>query len=68
MANTKLKISGMTCDHCKEAVERRLNKIPGAKNVAVNRQAGEATIEWDDEKASRNDLVDAVNELGYNAQ
>lgn len=41
----KIKIRGMTCQHCVMAVTKALNSIPGLKNVNVNLGKGEATFE-----------------------
>ena len=68
MSRTTLRITGMTCEHCKEAVEKALKKMPGARDISVDRFAGSATLEWDDTRASRDDLVAAVNELGFKAE
>ena len=68
MTSTTLEVKGMTCEHCKAAVERALKKVPGVKTVMVNRTAGSASVEWDDAETPREILVSTVNELGYQAQ
>ena len=35
-----LKVSGMSCGHCKEAVERSIGVLPGVSRVEVNVKAG----------------------------
>ena len=68
MANTTLRVMGMTCAHCEAAVERALKSVAGVKKVEVNRTANSADVEWDDKKNPREKLVATVNELGYQAQ
>ena len=36
MDKTMLKIEGMTCSHCKAAVEKALKAVPGVIDVAVD--------------------------------
>jgi len=68
MANTTLEVTGMTCMHCEAAVTRALQKMPGVKTVAVDRLKKSATIEWDETKSPREKLIEAVNDLGYQAK
>jgi len=41
----KIKIKGMTCNHCVMAVNKALNEIDGITDVKVDLQKGEATFE-----------------------
>ena len=68
MKNTTLSITGMTCDHCKAAVERALKKVPGVTSVTVDRMANRAEIEWDESKSPRDAFIATVTELGYTAK
>ena len=36
MATVTLKVEGMSCNHCKEAVEGALKKLPGVKSAVVD--------------------------------
>ncbi len=40
-----VKIKGMSCQHCVNAVTKALSEIDGVSNVNVNLSAGEATFE-----------------------
>jgi copper chaperone CopZ len=62
----ELNVSGMTCGHCKAAVESALKQITGVKNVAVNLEQGKALVEGENLNASL--LIAAVVEEGYSAQ
>jgi copper chaperone len=42
---TRIKIKGMSCNHCVMAVTKALNSIEGVKDVKVDLQKGEATFE-----------------------
>ncbi len=62
----KLKVSGMTCEHCEKAVERALSGVAGVKTVVeVNRERNEAVVEGQAEEAA---LLAAVREEGYEAE
>ena len=60
----KIKIKGMSCNHCVMAVTRALNEIEGIKNVKVDLAKGEA--DFDEVKTSDMDLVrKAIKKEGY---
>lgn len=60
-----LHIDGMSCNHCRMAVERALLKIPGVKGAEVDLGAGTAKVTFDPARATRNEMVKAVEEEGY---
>ncbi len=62
---TELKIEGMTCGHCKKAVEQALAAVPGVEQVVeVSLEKGSARI---DGTADPRALIVAVEEEGYKA-
>ena len=56
------KIEGMSCGHCVMAVEKELNKLD-IKNKKV--EIGFATIEFDPDKVSEEDIKNTIKESGY---
>lgn len=61
-----LKIQGMTCHHCVQAVTTALAAVPGVDRVvSVDLERGEATIEGSPAVQA---LVAAVEEEGYRAE
>jgi copper chaperone len=61
----KLKVEGMTCNHCVMAVKKALLKVPGVERAEVSLERGEALVEGNaDPKA----LIQAVEEEGYRAE
>ena len=60
----KIKIQGMTCQHCVMSVSKALNSIPGLKNVRVNLVSGEATFE-NSQSVSPDKIRQAVEDAGY---
>lgn len=63
---TKLKIEGMSCQHCVKSVDAALSEVSGVDRVvAVRLDEGEAEVEG---SADPNALVAAVEEEGYDAR
>lgn len=63
---TKLKIDGMSCEHCVRAVSGALEGVPGVETVLeVSLDRGEALLEGNAETAA---LIAAVEEEGYRAE
>jgi copper chaperone len=62
MSETKLTIEGMTCMHCKMAVEKALQSVPGVTKALVNLPEKEAIVEGSTEKPA---LAKAVEAAGY---
>lgn len=70
MAETKsmdLNIAGMTCNHCRMAVERALKNVDGVTGASVDLAAGKAKVTYDPAKAGYTDMSKAVEEAGYSA-
>lgn len=63
MPRTTLAIEGMHCSHCLSAVRGALSNTPGVRVEDV--QLGSATIDFDPRQVSLGDLIDALEEVGY---
>ena len=62
----RLKVDGMTCDHCVRAVSKALSEVAGVTRVVeVSRERGEALVEGD---ADTGKLIAAIEEEGYQAE
>jgi len=60
----KIKIKGMTCQHCVMSVTKALGSITGIKNLKVDLVKGEATFE-NTQKVTGEAIRKAVEEAGY---
>ena len=60
-----LNIAGMSCNHCKMAVEKALRSLDGVENAGVDLAGNTATVEYDPEKVSGEDLKTVISEAGY---
>lgn len=65
--NIELKIEGMTCSGCRNAVERVLKAQPGVSSVSVDLDAGHASVAAD-EATDPQALAQAVAGAGYEAR
>ncbi|MGB3213107.1 MAG: heavy metal-associated domain-containing protein [Desulforhopalus sp.] len=59
----KLKITGMSCQHCVGSVKKALEDIPGISQVAVNLDEGEAT--FNNESVDRKEIRTAISKIGF---
>lgn len=67
MTTEKFNITGMTCAACQANITKTVKKLDGIKDVNVNLLANNMTVEFDSEKLSTDDIVKAVESIGYGA-
>jgi copper chaperone len=61
----ELKIEGMSCGHCKKAVEQALASVPGVERVVeVSVERGSARVEGEVDPRA---LIAAIVDEGYQA-
>src|SRR3954452_12226622 len=63
----ELAVTGMTCASCVMRVEKRLKKVPGVTEAAVNLATERATVTYRPDEANAAALVKAVEVTGYGA-
>lgn len=62
----ELKVTGMTCGHCENAVNKALAALPGVTRVVkVSRDEERVAVEGDADVQS---LIAAIEEEGYTAE
>ncbi|QIH77454.1 heavy metal translocating P-type ATPase [Macrococcoides canis] len=59
-----LPIEGMTCAACSNRIEKVLNKMDGV-DAQVNLTTERATVHYDEDKLSLNDISERIDKLGY---
>ncbi|GMF25068.1 unnamed protein product [Phytophthora fragariaefolia] len=62
-----LLIAGMTCNSCAHTVEGALKRIVGVVSVSVNFATEKAVVQFDKDITCSQVLVNAVEDIGYNA-
>jgi len=67
MATKKIDIDvlGMTCAACSSRVEKTLNKQDGIKMATVNLLSNKATVEFDTDKITEQEIIKAIQNTGY---
>jgi P-type Cu+ transporter len=61
-------VSGMHCAGCSATVQRQLESAPGVTSAHVNLLTNSATVEFDPEVTSPDQLVNVIRETGYGAE
>lgn len=68
MKTTRLKISGMTCGHCADTVQKALSNQPGVRTATVHLDSGAAEVEYEEGRVAPEQMIAAVEEQGYRAR
>ena len=63
-----LKVEGMSCGHCKAAVEKALKETNGVRDAEVNLNSKSVEIICEQNKVNRASLVKAIEDAGYDVQ
>ncbi|SER58333.1 copper chaperone CopZ [Salipaludibacillus aurantiacus] len=65
MKKETIQVEGMTCNHCKQAVEGALNKVDGVAKAEVNLDANNVTVEYEDSQVNLSTLKEEIEDQGY---
>lgn len=65
MEKTKLKIGGMSCQHCVKTVTDALKELPGVRRAKVNLRKAEAVVHFDTSRITTANLTEAINAVGF---
>jgi copper chaperone len=66
MAQTiELSVTGMTCDHCVNAVTGAVKDVPGVAEAKVSLEEQSAVVQGDDIDVDK--IIEAIKEEGYEA-
>ncbi|MDR1541577.1 MAG: cation transporter [Clostridiales bacterium] len=65
MEKLVLRVDGMTCGHCEIAVQEAIRKLPGIKKAKATKRKKEAIIEYDPALSTKDAIVKAINDTGY---
>lgn len=60
----RLEISGMTCDHCAQTITQKVSMLNGIVTKSVSYQEKSGQFEFDSEKVSKNEIINAINSTG----
>ncbi len=65
MAKVIIGVEGMSCNHCKMAVEKELKSLQGVKDAVVSLESKNAEIEYDENMVDIEKLRQAIKNAGY---
>ncbi|WP_088006472.1 copper chaperone CopZ [Indiicoccus explosivorum] len=63
--NETLKVQGMSCGHCVNAVETSVGELSGVSNVKVDLDKGEVAVAYDKNLTSLSQIKEAIEDQGY---
>jgi copper chaperone CopZ len=63
VAETRIAIEGMSCQHCVMAVKKALGGVPGILESDV--QVGNASVKYDEAKINKEEIESTVEKAGY---
>jgi copper chaperone CopZ len=61
-------VTGMTCGGCEVGVRRVVKKLEGVEEVEASYEDGTATVTYQAEEVTSDDIIAAIEELGYTAE
>ena len=65
MPNETISVPEIHCDHCKMSIEGALTPLPGVDLATVDVPSATVTVNYDESAISREDIVSAIVEQGY---
>lgn len=65
MVERTLNVEGMSCAHCKAAIEGELNKLDGVEHSDADFEKGTVEVRYDESRVTDDDLRAAIEEAGY---
>ncbi|MEW6117336.1 MAG: cation transporter [Nitrospirota bacterium] len=63
MAETTIKIEGMSCQHCVMRTKKAIDALAGVTQADVT--VGSATVKFDESKLKKEDIEAAIEKAGY---
>lgn len=60
-----LRVEGMSCNHCKMAVEKALRGLPGVSECSVDLGNKNVMVTFDSGVATLSKIKDAISNAGY---
>ena len=67
MKTEKYTVTGMTCAACQANVTRCVQKLEGVEDVNVSLLANQMTVIYDEAQLEPNEIISAVQKIGYGA-
>lgn len=65
MERTVLKVEGMSCSHCENAVKKSVGALEGVSGVTVDLKGKTVTVEYESSKVSLDVIKNEIEDQGY---
>jgi len=65
METVKLKVEGMSCSHCVNAVTKAVGALAGVENVLVSLENGTADVTYDSGAVTLEKIKAEIEDQGY---
>jgi Cu+-exporting ATPase len=67
VSSVTLTVEGMTCASCSVAVRTALKRLDGVRDARVSVEEKRAVVDYEPARVTPQQMIDAVNRLGYRA-
>lgn len=68
MENVILKVDGMSCSHCENAVKKAVGMLDGIAKVTVSLEEKTVAVDYDASKVSPEKIRTEIEDQGYEVQ
>lgn len=68
MINKVINVEGMSCDHCRNAVELALAKLNGVTSAEVDLDKNQVRVDYDENRVSVEQMKEAIEDQGYDVK
>lgn len=65
MTKVQIYVTGMSCAHCKAAVEGSLNDLTGVESASADVEKGVVEVSYDESRVGTSQLESAIDDAGY---
>ena len=63
--NKILNVNGITCEHCVDTIKEAVVILVGVLRVDVDIEQKQVVVEFDEKLAKPEDLIDKIEEIGF---
>lgn len=65
MEKTILRVEGMSCSHCENAIKKSVGALDGVRTVEVDLKGKTVTVEYESSKVSPDRIKNEIEDQGY---
>ncbi|MDN9010605.1 copper chaperone CopZ [Brevibacillus laterosporus] len=68
MENVVLRVQGMSCNHCVQAIEKAVGNLEGVASVKVRLSEAEVDVAYDSTKVTVEAIKETIDDQGYDVE